>query len=81
MNNMQNLPANYDKLEPRDKLLFVEKLVRYVLSTQAAIKAEVEDATHEQQTLIISDKKFARQDALATIAERMNTDGGTPLFK
>jgi hypothetical protein len=70
--NMADLQSNYNQLEPKDKLLFFDKLMRYVMPTQAAVKADVNYEDEQEQTLIIQGKKFARQDVIASIAERIN---------
>jgi len=70
--NMADLQANYNQLEPKDKLLFFDKLLKYAMPTQAAVKADVDYEDKQNQTLIINGKKFAQQDVIASIAERMN---------
>ena len=72
--NMNDLQHNYDQLEARDKLIFFERLLRYAMPTQAAVKAEIE-LEKQEQVLIISGKKFANKDeGLKELAGLINSD-------
>ncbi|MDR0793929.1 MAG: hypothetical protein LBE82_11520 [Chitinophagaceae bacterium] len=41
--NVETMQSVFDKLEPRDKLLIIEKFTKFILPTQ--VKAEIEDKT------------------------------------
>lgn len=71
-NNMDDLQRNYNQLEPKDKLFFFEKLLRYAMPTQAAIKAEIEHEEKQETVLIIDGIKFAQREGAEELARRIN---------
>lgn len=53
-NNMESLQENYDKLEPKDRLNFINSLLRHVLPQPLQ---ELEKLTDEQLDLLIQKLK------------------------
>jgi len=66
-NNMEDLQHNYNQLEARDKLIFFERLLRYAMPTQAAVKAEIEHEEKGNKEIIIKGVKFAELNKAKTI--------------
>lgn len=54
--NMTSLQENFDMLEPRDKLLFVEKMLKYTLPTLQAVDntLNVDNLSDESITAIFN---------------------------
>lgn len=73
--NMADLQANYNQLEPKDKLLFFDKLLKYAMPTQAAVKADVKVEEDLNNTIIIDGEEYSQAEILARIAKRMNDRG------
>lgn len=69
-NNMEDLQENYNQLDPKDKLLFIEKLMRYVLPVQAAVRAEIEQG-EEAKVVNLSADQFEqlRREAIERAAK------------
>jgi len=40
--NLENIQSEFDQLEPKDKLTFMEKLIKYVLPTQQSYTENVD---------------------------------------
>lgn len=53
-NNIDDLQSNYDKLDPKDKLMFFEKLLKYVIPTNTYIREE-----RESNEILINGIKFS----------------------
>lgn len=79
-NNMEDLQKNYNQLDARDRLLFFEKLLRYAMPTQAAVKADMSYKAEQQQTIIIKGKKFAEKEGLEEVARIINSDSDERRF-
>lgn len=63
--NMKNMQVEFDKLEGKDKLLFLEKMMQYVLPKQQAmqIDATVEDRLTDAQVNQLFEKIMNGNDS------------------
>lgn len=46
--NARHIQRDLDALEPKDRLLLLEKFMQYIIPKQASVKAEIENLTPEQ---------------------------------
>lgn len=51
--NTDDLQKTYDALEPRDKALFFEKMLKYVIPTQTKAEVEILDTNLNNITFVI----------------------------
>ena len=51
--NVDGLQKTYDKLEPKDKAVFFERTLKYVIPTQTKADIEISDASLDNITFII----------------------------
>lgn len=48
--NMERIESDMEALSPRERIIFFERLLAYVVPKQQAIKAEVETTEHPKRT-------------------------------
>ncbi len=46
--NVRNIQNDLDSLDPKDRLVILEKLMQYVVPKQSAIKAEISDLSPDE---------------------------------
>jgi hypothetical protein len=51
--NVDGLQENYDKLEPKDKATFIERMLKYVIPTQTKADIQVQDNSLENIKFVI----------------------------
>lgn len=51
--NVDNLQETYDKLEPKDKAMFFERALKYVIPTQTKSDIQIQDNSLENITFVI----------------------------
>jgi hypothetical protein len=51
--NTEDLQATYEALEPRDKAMFFEKMLKYIIPTQTKADVQISDNNLENITFII----------------------------
>lgn len=56
--NKEQIESDWLSLEPKERVVLFEKMLRYVIPTQ--VKAEIEEKPQQQLELIITGKKFAQ---------------------
>jgi len=49
--NLENLQKEFDRLEPKDKLYFIEKIMKYVLPQQSSTVEEIDVSKLEEAEL------------------------------
>src|SRR5690606_36817298 len=70
--NMEDLQKNYNEYEARDKLLFIEKQLKYAMPTQAAVKADVQHEVMGERIVIIGNRKYVGEAGVKQLADEIN---------
>ncbi len=52
--NIEHLQKDYDQLDPQERLIFMEKLLKYAIPTMTQSKIELERLTDEQLDEILN---------------------------
>ena len=63
--NMENLQSDFESLEPRDRLAFLEKALKFVLPTRFMEVNDLDQLSDEQLNKIIEELKKDKNDKAA----------------